>query len=125
MPMFQFIGAALASVIIASFASIAWPKFTSQPRPEALTQVRNIVIQTEAGRGVAYVLGVTDEKSAEPVSIASYAATGVNSVVNTVTTSVQEAVTAKVIEQLIGKFNQLPKEQQDAFRTQICKPLAK
>lgn len=124
MPLFQFIGVAIGASVFVSFASLAWPKVTSQPRPEALTKVRDVVMQTQMGQGMAQVLGVTDESQVTPVNVNDVVTSGTNAVVDTVTKSAQRAVTAKLVETLSKQFNTLSEEDKHAFRAQICVPEA-
>lgn len=124
MQLFQFIGAALGAGAIMALASLVWPKITNQPRPEALTRMREIVLQTAAGQGVAQGLGVMDESNAEPVNVESAVTNGANMVINTVAKSARHAVTARLMESLAKQFNELPEEDKVSFRAQICEPPA-
>lgn len=122
MPLFQFIGAAIGGSVVIAFASLIWPRVSSDPRPPALTRVREMVIETPVGANLAQVLGVTDESAAEPISIGSLVTSGANAVVDTVAKSAQRAVTNRVLETLATQFNGLPEEDKAAFRAQICAP---
>lgn len=106
MPLFQFIGVAIGASVFVSFASLAWPKVTSQPRPEVLTKVRDVVVQTEVGKGLEQVLGV---------SLGETVASGAAAVVDTVTRSAKQSV-------IMRMFESLSEEEQEAFRAQICTP---
>lgn len=122
MPLFQFIGAAIGGSIVIAFASLLWPRISSDPRPIALTKVRDMVIETPAGANLASVLGVADESAAEPININDMVVTGTTAVINTVATTAQRAVTNRVLETLVGQFNGLPEEDKASFRAQICEP---
>lgn len=122
MPLFQFIGAAIGGSVVVVFASLLWPRVTSQPRPEALTKVREIAIQTPAGLNLAQVLGVTDESGIQPTSINDVVTTGTNAAIDTVTKSAQHAVTTRILETLGKQFNDLPEDEKATFRAQICAP---
>ncbi len=124
MPLFQFIGAILGGGLVVAALSIAWPKLTAQPRPDALSKVREVVIDTEAGQNFANTLGVTDDQLAEPVSLPSLAASAAQTVVTNVVTNTQNTVTTKIIESLVGQFSQLPADKQEQFRQMICTPKA-
>lgn len=123
MPLFQFIGAAIGGSVVVVFASLLWPRVTSQPRPEALTKVREIAIQTPAGLNLAQVLGVTDESGIQPTSINDVVTTGTNAAIDTVTKSAQHAVTTRILETLGKQFNDLPEDEKATFRAQICVPV--
>lgn len=124
MPLFQFIGAAIGASLVMSVASLVWPLVTTQPRPEALTRVREIVLQTAAGQGMAQVLGVSDEQNAAPVNVQDAISSGANMVVDAVAKSAQHAVTARVLESLVKQFNGLSEEDKASLRAQICEPKA-
>ncbi|MEK7533263.1 MAG: hypothetical protein AAB542_02405 [Patescibacteria group bacterium] len=124
MPLFQFIGATIGASVVISLASLVWPKVTSEPRPEALNRVRDVVMRTQVGQGVAQVLGVTDETGAAPIDVRSAAVTGTNMVIDSVTKSAQHAVTTRLMESLAKQFNGLPEEDKASFRAQICEPKA-
>ena len=124
MPLFQFIGATIGASVVISLASLVWPKVTSEPRPEALNRVRDVVMRTQVGQGVAQVLGVTDETGAAPIDVRSAAVTGTTMVIDSVTKSAQHAVTTRLMESLAKQFNGLPEVDKASFRTQICEPRA-
>lgn len=119
---FQFIGAALGTSVVVTLASFLWPKVTREPRPEALTKVREVVLHTQVGQNLAQVLGVTNESAAEPVNISDVVTTGTNAVVDSVTRSAQHAVTSRILDSLGKQFNDLPEEEKASFRAQICVP---
>jgi len=124
MQLFQFIGAAIGGSVFVVFASLIWPRVTNQPRPEALTKVREIAIQTSAGHNLAQVLGVTEESSIQSTSIHDVVTTGTNAAIDAVTKSAQHAVTTKILESLGNQFNNLPEEEKQTFRAQICLPVS-
>ena len=123
MPLFQFIGAAIGGSVVVVFASLLWPRVTTQPRPEALTKVREMAIQTPAGLNLAQVLGVTDESGIQPTSINDVVTTGTNAAIDAVTKSAQHAVTTRILESLGKQFNDLPEDEKATFRAQICAPV--
>lgn len=120
--LFQFVGAAIGASIVMTFASFLWPKVTSEPRPEALTRMRDVVIHTTMGQRLADVLGVSDETQVTQVSIGDTVTYGTNAVIDTISKSAQRAVTAKLLETLGSQFNNLSEEDKIIFRTQICEP---
>lgn len=122
MPLFQFIGAAIGGSIVIAVASLIWPRISSDPRPPALTRVREMVIETPAGASLANVLGVADESATERINIHDMVSTGTTAVINTVATTAQRAVTNRVLETLASQFNSLPEEDKASFRAQICEP---
>lgn len=124
MQLFQFIGVTIVVSLVMFVASLVWPKVTNQPRPEALTRMREMVLQTAAGQGVAQGLGVMDESNAEPVNVESAVTNGANMVINAVAKSARHAITARLMESLAEQFNELPEEDKVSFRAQICEPPA-
>lgn len=123
MPFFQFIGAFLGAGFVVITASLAWPRISSTPRPDALQKVRDVVITTDAGRNYADVLGVTDETLVTPVSVSGFIAGVAGNVVSTVTTNVQNSVRSRVLESIAKQFNELPSDQKEIFRAEICAPV--
>jgi len=122
MPTLQFIGAAIGASLVVIVSSLLWPRITSQPRPESLSKVHDVVLETEAGKNLANTLGVTDENTIKPVSLPSLAASAAQSVVSTVVTNTQNTITTRVIESLSKQFDQLPSTDQEKFRQLICTP---
>lgn len=122
MPLFQFIGAAIGASVAISVTSLVWPRVTREPRPEALSRVREVVMQTQVGQGVAQVLGVADEAVVQPLDVNSAVTSGATYVINSVTRSAQHAVTARLIESVAKQFNELSEEDKASFRAQICVP---
>ncbi len=123
MPLFQFIGAVIGGSVVVVFASLLWPRVTSEPRPEALTKVREITIETPVGYNLATVLGVTDETGIAPTSVNEVVTTGTNAAIDAVAKSAQHAVTVRIMESLANQFNDLPEDEKATFRAQICAPI--
>jgi hypothetical protein len=123
MPLFQFLGAAIGATVIIAVISIAWPRLSADPRPEMLTKVREVVIETPPGRSFSEVLGVTDETGVTPVSVSTIITTGTNAAVDMVTKSTQKAVTEKILETLGSQFETLSEEEKASFRAKICAPV--
>ena len=122
MPIIQYVAAAFGSAVVISVVSLVWPRVTAQPRPKQLTQVREMVMQTDVGKNMAQVLGVTDEGGIKPVSVGEFVAEQATVVVSNVASSAQQAVTSQVLSQLAKKFTELPKEEQEQFKALICAP---
>jgi hypothetical protein len=122
MPIIQYVFAFFGSVVALSIVSLAWPLVTTNPRPEPLTKVREIVIQTPLGAQAAQVLGVTDESGVSPVNMNEFVTTQTSMVIQNVSKSAQNAVTTGVLTQLASKFNELPEEQKLQFQSMVCQP---
>lgn len=123
MPIFQFIGAVIGGSMVMVFTSLLWPRITSEPRPEALTKIREITIETSVGQNLAAVLGVTDEAGITPTNVNDVVTTGANVAIDAVTKSAQHAVTTRLMETFIKQFNDLSEDEKATFRAQICAPI--
>lgn len=118
----QFLLTFFASAVTVSGLSLVWPKLTDKPRPEPLSRVREIVMQTPFGANAANILGVTDEATAEPINVSSAAASIAGSVTSTVTQRVQQAIGQQFVTQLVRQYDRLPDEQKQQVRDAICQP---
>lgn len=114
MPLFQMLGAIIGSLVLAGTASIAWPKFTEKPLPKVLTQVHDVAANTKPGKSFENVLGVSEESTDSGDAL--------KQLLDSAKVSAQQAISKQVLLQLLSKFNQLPDDQQDIVREQICKP---
>lgn len=107
--LFQFIGAMIGTGVMVSLASLVWPKITNQPRPELLTRVHDVVVETPLGKNIEGVLGEQTVNMSEIVSSAA------NTAVTSVTKSAKQSVILKM-------FESLSEDEQEEFRAQICTP---
>jgi hypothetical protein len=121
--MFPFVGAALGAGIVAVITSLLWPLITTEPRPEPLTKVREVVLQTQQGQSVAQVLGVADEANIVRVDPGTAVAGVVQTVVGSITAGAQKAVASRVIESLANQFDHLTPEDKLQFQERICQPV--
>lgn len=122
MGLFNFIAALVLAGTTVSGASLLWPKLTSRQRPPLLTQVRQILVGTPFGSQAAQVLGVSDETRVAPLNVASLAATFVDTVTSAVEHKARQAVTERVVQQVVEQFDQLSTEQKRQIKQTICKP---
>lgn len=72
MQLFQFIGAALGSFVVVSVVSLVWPLVTTAPMPATVQTVRDILMQTSAGKEASVVLGVEDPTTVTPVNVQEF-----------------------------------------------------
>ena len=107
----QFIGVSVMTGVILALVSFLWPKVTNKPRPEALTKVRDIAVQTPLGREVENILGEQTSNVSEAISSAA------SSAVNSVTSNAKQSVMQKM-------FNVLSEDEKASFRADICSPSA-
>ena len=118
----QFIGAFFIAVVVMVAGSLLWPKIMKRDRPEVLQAVHDRVVETEAGKKAEEVLGTVDipENPKEVImSVSSQAASQVGSVIQKKT---EEIVTHRIIEEVVKRFETLPKEEKEQVQTVICKP---
>lgn len=105
----QFIGASIIAGTVMTLVSFLWPKVTTQPRPEVLTKIHDVVVQTPIGNRIEAVLGE------QTINISSAVSSVANSVVTKATTSAKQSVILKM-------FDSLPDDEKDSFRAEICLP---
>ena len=111
-----FVGAATIAV------SFLWPRFTSRLRPSALTKVHEIVYGTPVGPQIAQILGVSDEKSVEPISIKGIAQEAVNGAVHSVGKYTANVLFLQAARGLAKQFQELTPDEQKEVRQLICSP---
>ena len=116
----KFIISLVSTLTIVAGASLVWPKLTSSPRPEPLTQVRNMVLTTDIGNSIAQTLGVQDEATVTPVDVGSVAGAAISSAAADVQQKASSAVTREVIIQIVKKIETLAPGEQQAIKEQIC-----
>ena len=117
----KFVLTLITSLVVVSGASLVWPLLTNQPMPELLGKVRELVIQTDAGKQTAETLGVTDTEGVEPINISSVAASAVSTAVTNASEKVQETATKEIIIQVVKKIETLDPESQTVIKEVICK----
>ena len=107
--------------ITLSGGSLVWPKITNAPRPQLLQEVHDSVIKTPVGANAAQVLGVTDDKSVQPINLGTIANTAWNGIKTAAQTRAQTIVMTQVTAQLTNQYEKLPKDQQKTLQEIICK----
>ncbi len=117
----RFILVAAVSAAIVSMTSLAWPKFTSKPRPQAIQAVRDFVIRTPAGQQLSSVLGVTDESNVQPVSISVVAGNLAGTAVSALTQKAQNVVITQATNEIAKQYDALSPDQKRVLETIICK----
>lgn len=117
----KFIISLITTFTVVAGTSLVWPKITNYPRPEPLTQVRNMVLTTDIGKSVAQTLGVQDEKTVVPVNVGAVAGSAISSAAAGVQQKAADAVTREIIVQIVKKIETLAPDQQQVIKEQICK----
>ncbi len=119
--MIQFILTFFMAVVTVSGVAIAWPKFTSQPRPEPLSRVNDIVKNTPVGKNIANVLGISDNESVEQINIASVASSLTERIAQTVEDRTSRIVVTQAVRQLASQVDKLSSEDRKQIQDLICK----
>ncbi len=112
------------AVVTVSGVAIAWPKFTSQPRPDPLTRVNDIVKNTPVGKNIAKVLGISDDMSTEPINIASVASSLTERIAQTVQDRASHIVVTQAVRQLAWQIDKLSAGDRQQVQELLCKPEA-
>lgn len=115
---------ALAAAVgagLVAITSLLWPKFTTNPEPEVLEQVRNTVLGSEVGQSTADFLGVTDA-DVKPLNLSDAVSSVAGVVTSSVEQKVQRIVSDQVAAQVIKQYQQLPASQQERVVEMVCKP---
>ena len=100
--------------------SLIWPRLTTQPRPQLLEEVHNVVLKTQVGQETANVLGVSDERHVTPISPGQVAASALLGIKNAVQRRVTTVIVGNAINQLRSRFDGLPSGQQQEIRQIFC-----
>lgn len=116
----QFVLALTIFGVTVSGGSLLWPRLTKAPRPEALQKVHDIVLKTPQGEQAAQVLGVTDDKSVQPIDLGQVANNAWKGVKSAVAKRAQTILVSQVTQQLNNQYQKLPKDQQQELRQIIC-----
>ena len=103
--------------------SIAWPRLTSQPRPEPLEQVHTMVKDTSLGKSFAGILGVTSTRSAEPINVASEASKLATNIGKTAQDRAAKIVATQAVRHLLNQMGNLPEEDQAQIYQLLCTPV--
>jgi len=103
-----------------SGGSLVWPRVTSAPRPQLLQQVHDTVVKTPIGSQAAQVLGVTDDKTVQPINLGQVANTAWNGIKNAAQKRAQTILISQVTAQLMNQYEKLPRDQQKTLQEIIC-----
>lgn len=121
-PVVQFTLAITVAIASLAGGSLAWPRLTRDPRPQLLQQVHDVAIRTVPGQRAAEVLGVSDERQAEPINLGKMAADGVNGMKGALQRRVQTIVVGNAVNELTRQFDRLPVDQKLYIQEALCKP---
>ena len=118
----QFIGAFLLASIVMIGGSLVWPVIMKSSRPPILQAVRDKVVETDIGRDAENVLGQYTIPADVPQAVGSASSQVVNQVGTIVQKKVEDAVTERVIEEVVRRFDTLPTADKEEVKAVICKP---
>jgi hypothetical protein len=77
-------------------------------------------VKTPVGFQAARVLGVTDDKTIQPVNMGQVVGSVGNSIKSAVQKRAQSIITAQIVGQLSNRFEKLPKDQQKQLQEIVC-----
>lgn len=120
MQLIKYFFVVVGTVAAVTLASLLWPKFSNRPRPEPLTKVREMVVETPLGREVASLLGVADESGVGSVDLTTTAASLAGSVASTVSQKAQETVVSGIVTQMLRQYETLPQPQKEKVQEAVC-----
>jgi hypothetical protein len=116
----RFIVVAVVASVIAGAGSVAWPKFTSTPRPPIVEKVYEIAKDTSVGQKTRDVLGVTDTGANTPIDLKTEASSFVSTATTVVEKKVQTVIATQAVLQLMHQINSLDANQQAEIRSIVC-----
>jgi hypothetical protein len=116
----KFIVFVVIGAMTLSFVSIAWPKFSRLERPQLLTEVHNAIKETPLGKQVSQVLGVTDERSIEPIDLGIVTNDFGNYAIDTVKNKTEEIIARQAVLQLNQRFDKLGAKEKLILQEAIC-----
>lgn len=122
-PVIQFVLALAVAATSLAGGSLVWPRLTTQVRPKLLQDVHDFVINTQAGRQGALVLGVSDEASVEPINPGQIASSAINNVKTAIQNRIQTIVVGNAVNQLSTQFDRLSESQKISIQEALCKPI--
>lgn len=102
--------------------SLAWPRFTTKPRPALLQAVVELARKTPMGLRAADVLGVTDEAHVTPINVGQMAASAAANMKQAVGQRIGAVVVGNAVNQLRGQFDRMSPEQKEQVREIFCTP---
>lgn len=120
--MFQFVIALIVGVVSVSGGSLIWPRLTTNPRPEVLQQVHDVVIKTPMGNQMATVLGVADEANVAPLNLGELAGSAAGEVKSAAEKRAQMVIMTQVTRELSKQYEKLPEDQKIQLQQIICQP---
>lgn len=118
----KFVITLLTAGVFMALVSLVWPRFSDQPRPEILNQMRQAVLRTPIGLQTATVLGVSDETTVQRFNMQSTMGDLTASAASAVQQRAQTILTIQAVKQLQQQFSQLPSDQQEQIKQIICQP---
>jgi hypothetical protein len=119
----NFVASSIISLVLLAGTSLIWPRFTDQPRPKILEDVKSVVMKTSVGKDASNVLGVSDEKNLIRIDPGKIVQGAVGQMTNAVEQRIQTIIVSNAVSQLQLQFEKLLPDQKEQIRQIICKPL--
>jgi hypothetical protein len=116
----RFIAVTVVASLVVGAGSVAWPKFTSSPRPPLVEKVYEITKNTPVGQKTRDVLGVTDSSELTPLDLRSEANLLVATATTAIEKKVQTVIATQAVLQLMHQINSLDVDQQKEIRAVVC-----
>lgn len=120
--MLKFLLVAAAAALIIVVAAIAWGRFTTAPKPQALEEVEGVMSETPLGDSVAQVFGISNESEPVPINLGESASSLAGQLGTLITQRISDALSAQAIGQIVKQYDKLPGDQKQALEQMICTP---
>ena len=117
--MVKFISVLGIVILLACAAALLWPRLTSNPRPEPLTRLHDLLVSTSVGSNAANVLGVSDEAQVVPLTPQRV----MQQVGDGIKARVTDIIITNVVREIMSKFSQLPQNEQERILDAIGKSM--
>lgn len=118
----KFIGAFVLASVVMIGGSLVWPKLMKGERPPVLQAVYEKVIETDMGKKAEDVLGTYNIPQDVPQAVSSASTQVASQVGVVVQKKVEEAVTSRIIDEFVKRYDTLPASDQEDIKNAICQP---
>lgn len=106
--MVKFLSVLGSVLVVLSFATLMWPRFSPNPRPEPLQKLHDMLLTTTLGKNAANVLGVADDHTVIPLTPQSIS----QQVITSIRTRVSDVVITHAVREITKRFRDLPIQDQ-------------
>jgi hypothetical protein len=109
---------------VLTIVSIAWPRFMQSSRPEPIAKVYQAVSQTQFGKEIGTVLGVSVEGKGEPFNLESEIQRLSTMAMKKIEDEAKTIIARNAVIQLKNQYDTLPIEMKTEIQNAICSPSA-